>query len=165
MTMTSLALQHDIGHELHLDGDDASTLTLLTTATLGIKREILGGEAHLLGQGLIGKEVANGIVGLDVGGRIRTGALANGVLIDELHVTDGVDVALETQELARSIVDIAQTTFEGRVEDTLDETRFARARNACDYRHDVEGNLDIDASEVVHAGALDIDVAIPGSTR
>ena len=52
--VTGLTLEHEVGHELHLDGDDACALTLLTAATLGVEGEILRRESHLLGQGLFG---------------------------------------------------------------------------------------------------------------
>ena len=37
LAMTMLALKHKVGHKLHLDGDDACSLTFLTSAALGIE--------------------------------------------------------------------------------------------------------------------------------
>ena len=48
LAVTSLALQHKVGHELHLNGYHARALTLVAASSVGIKREILAGESHLL---------------------------------------------------------------------------------------------------------------------
>ena len=48
MAVTGFTLQDEVGHELHLYRDDTGSLTLLTTTTLGVEREILWREAHLL---------------------------------------------------------------------------------------------------------------------
>ena len=47
VSMTGFALQHEVGHELHLYRDDASALAFVATATVGIEREILWRKAHL----------------------------------------------------------------------------------------------------------------------
>ena len=125
--VTGFALEHEIGHELHLDGDRTSTLTLFAATSIGIEGEILRREAHLLGQRLIGKEVADGIVGLYVGGGIRACALANRILVDELHMLHGIDIAQQPQVFAWRIAHLTEMALERGVEDTLDETRLARA--------------------------------------
>ena len=37
VTMTSLALQYQVSHELHFYRDDASTLTLIAASAIGIE--------------------------------------------------------------------------------------------------------------------------------
>ena len=125
MTVTGLAFQHQIRHELHLDRDDTSALTLLTAPTLGVEGEILWGETHLLGEGLFGIEVTDGIVGLDIRGRIGACGLPDRILVDELHTVDGLDIPFEGDVFAWRVTDLAQAAFQGRVEDALDETRLA----------------------------------------
>ena len=119
--MACLALQHEVGHELHLDGDDAGTLALVAASAVGIEREVLRCEAHLLCQWLLGEEVANGVVGLDVGGRVRASALAYGVLVNELHPAQRVDVALQSAELTGSVAHITLQSLQCGVEYSLDE--------------------------------------------
>ncbi len=164
VAVTGFALQHEVGHKLHLDGDDTGTLALVAATAVGIEREILTGEAHLLGQGLVGKEVANGVVGLDIGGGVRTRGLADGILVDKLDMADGLIVALKTLIFARGIGHIAEVALESRKKDALDEGALAGAGNACDNGHDIERKADVNALEIVHAGTLDGDDTIPGAT-
>ena len=49
LAVAGFAGEREIGHKLHLDRDHARSLTLLAASALGIEREILGREAHLLG--------------------------------------------------------------------------------------------------------------------
>ena len=72
VAVTGLALQYQVGHELHLDGNGAGSLTLVAATAIGVEREILGREAHLLRQRLLGKEFAYRIVGLHIRCRIGT---------------------------------------------------------------------------------------------
>ena len=37
LAVTGFALQHEVGHELHLDGDSAGTLTLVAASAIGIE--------------------------------------------------------------------------------------------------------------------------------
>ena len=92
--MTRLAGEGEVCHKLHLDGHHASTLTLLASASVGIEGEVGWGDVHLTSQLLTGKELANGVVSLDVCSRIGAGALAYGVLVDHLHMSDVAQTAL-----------------------------------------------------------------------
>ena len=123
--MTCFTLQDEVGHKLHLHRDDTGTLTLLTTTALGVERKILGRKAHLLGQWLIGIEVTDGIVGLNVCGWIGTRGLADRVLVDELHVLHGVDIPTDAEVFTWQITYLTEMTFQGRVEDALDQTGLA----------------------------------------
>jgi hypothetical protein len=125
MTVTSLALQHQVRHKLHLDRNHASTLTLLTTAPLRVEGEILWSEAHLLGQRLFGIEITDGIVSLHIRGRIGSRGLTDRVLVNELHPFDCLDVALEGDVFTGWVTDLAQTSFQGRIKNALDQTRLA----------------------------------------
>ncbi len=50
--------------------------------------------------------------------------------------------------------------FQIAMEHFVDQTRFARARNAGDADQQAEGNLDVDIFEIVGAGAADLDRAL-----
>ena len=67
LASTSLALQLNIGHKLHTHLDDTLTLALLTSATRHIEGEGRGLDTRMLGIGLVGKELAYLVVGLDIG--------------------------------------------------------------------------------------------------
>ena len=54
VSVTSLTLKNEVGHELHLYCDKTCTLAFLTASPLSIKGEILWCESHLLGQWLCG---------------------------------------------------------------------------------------------------------------
>ena len=164
VTVTGFTLQNKVGHELHLHRDDTGTLTLLTASALCVEREILGREAHLLGQRLVGIEVTDGVVGLDVSGRIGTGGLADGILVDELHVFHGVDVTTDAEIFTRQVTDLTEMTLQGRVEDTLDKTGLPRARHASDDGHHIQRNLHVNAPQVIHPCPLDVDMTVPWPT-
>ena len=117
--MTGLTGQLQIGHELHLHGNHTRSLTLLTTTAIGIKREILGGKAHLLGQGLFGIQLTDGIVGLDIGGWITARTLSNRILINHLHMLHPPPVAFQRDIFSRLVGHFIEVPFEGRVEDAF----------------------------------------------
>ena len=66
---------------------------------------------------------------------------------------------------ARSIVRFSQTALQGRIEDALDETGLTGTRHASNYSHHVEGNLYVNAPEVVHTCSFDDDMMVPGAAR
>lgn len=92
-----------VSHKLHFDGYIARSLTFLASSSLGIEGEVLCGETHLLGKWLVGKERTDGIVCLQIGGRVAAGTLADRVLIYKLHVLDGIHIAFQRTVFARGI--------------------------------------------------------------
>ncbi len=54
-----------------------------------LKEKYCGVKPICLARWLVGKERADGIVGLQISGRIAAGTLADRVLVDKLHVLDG----------------------------------------------------------------------------
>lgn len=161
LAMAMFALKHKVGHKLHLYGDYSRTLTFLTTSTLGIKREILGGEAHLMREGLVGIEFAYGIVGLDIGGGIRACAFAYWILIDKLHVLYRLNVATYRTIFAWCITHLTDMTLEGGIENALNKTRLARTAHTRNYSHHIEREGHINALEVVHSRPLYLHLHIP----
>ena len=124
VSVTSLTFQHEVGHELHLYRDDASALALLTASTFSIEGEILWREAHLLRQGLFGIEVADGIEGFHVGGRIGAARLTDGVLVYEFHMLDGIYVTRESEVFAGGVAHLSDMTLERGIEDAFYKTRL-----------------------------------------
>ena len=157
LAVTTFALENQIGHELHLNRDDTRAFAFLASAAVGIEREVLGGETHLLGQGLVGKELADGIVSLHVRGGIGARALADGVLVDELHMADSLPVAIQRNVFARNVGHLVEMALQGRVEGAFDERRLAATADARYHRKHVERETHVDAFQVVHASSLQQD--------
>ncbi len=73
-------------------------------------------------------------------------------------------VATQSLILTGSVTHITQAAFEGRVEDALDKTRLTTAADTRDDGHHIQGDGDVDASQVVHAGTLDVYLLVPWAT-
>ena len=164
LAMAMLALKNEVGHKLHLDGDDACSLTFIAASAIGIEGEILGGEAHLMRQGLVGIEVADGIIGLDIGGGIGTGALTYRVLVNKLYMLHCLDIATKRGIFARGIAHLTDMALEGGIKDSLDKTRLARTAHSGDYCHHIERKGYINSLEIVHTRSLDLYLHIPRTT-
>ena len=95
LAMAGFAFEGDIGHELHLDRDLSFSFTFFTSSAFLIKGEIGSRIAHLLSQRLLTVKFTDLIVGPDIGHRIGTGTLADGVLVDELDIFDHVHIAFQ----------------------------------------------------------------------
>ena len=65
-------LQHQVGHELHFDGDGTFALTFLASSAFAVEAEIAGGVSHLFGQWLFGPEFSYLVVSLDISHRIAS---------------------------------------------------------------------------------------------
>ena len=72
LAVARFAFQYQVGHELHFYRYRTFALTFLATAAFGVEREVAGGEAQLLGQRLVGKELADFIVSLHIRHRIAS---------------------------------------------------------------------------------------------
>ena len=64
------ANQFNVGEKLHLHRYRAVSLANLASATWDIEGKMSGSQASLVGLGLAGIEVANGIKNFDIGNRI-----------------------------------------------------------------------------------------------
>ena len=117
----ALAREFDVGHELHADLDDSFALTLFAAAAGYVEREMRCGQVVVTGVRLVGKQLADIVVCLDVGDRIRARRLADRVLIDDLDRLDLVQIAAEPLEAAGLASRVVQDTADGRVEDVAHE--------------------------------------------
>ena len=164
-SVTGVALQYQVCHELHLYSHHSCSLALLASAALGVEREVLRRESLLLCERLVGKELADGVVGFHVCGRVRACALANRVLVYKLYVRQLVPVAFERRVVARHVSHLVEMALEGRVEYAFYQRRLARTAHAGDYGHHVQRNLHVDAAQVVHACALYVYRHVPRAAR
>ena len=162
--VASLAFQHQVGHELHLDRHGAFSLAFLAASALRVEREVCGGEAHLSGELLLRHQFAYLVVGAEISHGVAACGSADGVLVHELHFLDHVEVALQTSVLPWGLANLVKMTLEATEKDIADQCRFATAAHAGHYVHDVEGNLHIDALEVVLACGFHEDIVVPGAS-
>ena len=159
--VAGLARQRDVGHELHLDGDGALALALLAAPAGGVEREETGVIAHLLGQLLLGEQLAYLVKGLQIGRGIAARALADGPLVDEFHGLQAAQVAGDAAVAAGHLGRLVIVAGQGGVEDLAHQRRFARAAHAGNDGHHAQRELDVDVLEVVLCGAFDLDVLAP----
>ena len=165
LAMTRLTLDDKIGHKLHFDGDSALTLALLASSTFDVERKCCRREAHLLRQGLFGKEFSNLIVGLQVSGGIRTCGFANGILINKFDVLYPAHIALESSKGTWCITSFAHPTQHTTIKDVTHQSRFARTRHSCYYRHYSKREFDVDVLQVILYGATHLNVGRPWTSK
>ena len=163
LASTRLALQHKIGHKLHFHLDRSFAFAFLAAAARRIETEVGGRISHLFGQGLVGHEFANLVVGFHIGGRIRAAGLANGILVHKLHVLHRAEVAFEGCIFAGAVADLVQMAFEGAVKDVAHQGALARTTYACHHGQHIEGETHVHAFQVVGSGTADDDAAVPGA--
>ena len=158
-----LAGHDDVGHELHGYLDCALAETFGAAASVDVEGEMGVAEAVDFGQRLLGEELADVVVGLDVGHGVGAGAAAYRILVHELDRGYAVQVTAQLPERAGSGSDLVDHPVEGRVEDIAHEGGLARAADSDDGGHDIERKAHIDVLEVVLAGIADFDVLLPGA--
>ena len=86
-------------------------------------------------------------------------------MVNEINGSDGLEVAFQALKFSRTLSRFVEVLLNGRIEDVAYEGRFSRTRNACDHGEDIEGEVHIDAFEIVFARSFDGDFAIPLSAR
>ena len=163
LAVAGFAFEGDIGHELHLDRDPAFSFTFFTSPAFLIKGEIGSRIAHLLSQRLLTVKFTDLIIGPDIGHRVGTGTLSDGVLVDKLDTFDHVHIAFQAGTVnhqAGSLVQIMLDTF---VENITHERTFTRTADACYDCHHIQGELHIDPFQIVFTGTFHLDIIIPGT--
>lgn len=156
-----LAFQHEVGHELHFHRDRPFAFAFLATSAFGVEREEAGREAHLLGQRLCGEQFAYLVVGLDVGDGVAARRLADGILVHELDILYHLQVAFQSEELARTVGHFVELPFHGAIEDVAHEGGLTRSADSRDHRHDVEREAYVDSAQVVGPCAFHFDIVCP----
>ena len=166
LAVALLALQVHVGHKLHFDGYVAVALAHGAASAVGIEREVLGRIPAQLGRFLVCKQVADVVVGLEVGHRIRPRRLAHGVLVDDLDGADAPPVSGQLVKGAGSPAVFAKQFLKGGHENVPHQRGFARTADAADCGQALERNPHRDVLEVLRPGAPKLDpVAGFGSER
>src|SRR5207253_8814422 len=88
LDLEDIALDIDVGQEVHLDLDDAVALAGLAAAALDVEAEAARGVAAGLGFRQFGKPVADGGEGAGIGGRVGTRRPPDRALVDVDHLVE-----------------------------------------------------------------------------
>ena len=93
LPMTRLANQRKISHKLHFYSDNPRSFALFAAAPFGIKRKVLSSKTLLPCEWLIGKKLANMLVGFHICSRVRASTLADRILIDKFYMFDLLSIS------------------------------------------------------------------------
>src|SRR5260370_1376917 len=157
-TVALFAGELDVGEELHLDGDGTVALADVAAAAGDVEGEVAGAEAFALGVGLGGEEGADVVEGLDVGDGVGARGAADGGLVDEddfVEVVGAGEFAVEGGGICA--IGLAESLHECSVEDLMDDGGFAAAADSSDAAEEGQGDVDVDAAEVVDAGSGELE--------
>ena len=116
-----------------------------------------GDPAATLASEVRGEELADLVVGLDVGDRVRAAGAAERALVDQRHVDQPVEARPGASHSPGSTSTTPARALVGAVEDVLDQRRLARAGDAGDRDQRAEREVDVDVLQVVGAGAAHRD--------
>ena len=152
------AAQVDVGEELHLDVLEARALAGGAAAVAGVEAEGAGRVAALARARRGGEAPPDRIPGADVARRAGARGAPDGRLVHQHHVRQ-VAVAAQAPVRPRRLAAQAEAPAQGPVQHRLDERGLARARHARDAHEAVERQGDVDALEVVGAGAAHLEPA------
>src|SRR5690606_1724982 len=159
-----LAGHEDVGEEDHLDLYDALTLTCLAAAALHVEGEETRLPAALPGERLRCVQLADEVERLDVRHGIRAVRSPDRRLIHEHHVVDvsnAFQPVILTDRLAqvplRGRLAGSKLALESAVEDVVYERALARAADTRNDGERAHRELDVDALQVVLAGAGQAD--------
>ena len=143
---------------------DALSLAFRAAPTILVEREKRGGIAVHARIGLVGEQLADAVIHLQVGDGIGTRTLADGALIYVFHPADTVQVTGKLAEHAGHIAGFFQLAPEGRIEDIPHQGRFPAAAHAAYHRQHPQGELNVDILEVVLHGTFYLDGIVPPAT-
>src|SRR5690606_24162449 len=155
-----LALEVEVGEELHLDLHHAVALADLAAAAGDVERERAGPVAAHLRLVRVGEERADAVECFDVGHRVRAGRAPDRALIDQL---DAVDQLVAADRVVRADLAVhlePLEPLEAARERLVDERALARARDARHADDHPEREVHVEPLEVVLARVLDPDHAL-----
>lgn len=151
--------EFDVSEKLHFDGDGAVSVADVAAAAGDVEGEIAGRVTAPAGFGLGGEELADGVEGLDVGDGIGARRATDGGLVDEDDVIEAVGTVNGAVEVGWvAALDTAELVGDDLVEDLVYEGGLSAAGDAGDTDEDVEGDLNVEAQDVVGAGAFEANV-------
>ena len=148
------AAQVDVGEELHLHMLEARAAAGGATAVAAVEAELGGRVAALARQRRNGEQLADGVPGAHVAGRVGARRLADGRLVHEHHVAQvvGAQQALEGAGRIRGLAEVAHQRGHQHV---LDQRGLARAADAGDGDQALQRKVHVDAAQVVLARAFE----------
>ena len=109
--------------------------------------------------------MANAVVSLHIGGGIGARALADRILVDHLHMLKMLPVAFQRDVLARQLGHFVEVALHGWIEDAFHKRRLTTSADSRHHRQRVHREAHVDASQVVHAAASQLDCHIPRTSR
>src|SRR5947209_19030038 len=115
-----LADQFHVGEELHLDRHRAVALAHVAAPARHVEGEVRGVEALRLRVARLREDLADGVVGLDVGDRVRARRATDGRLVNEYNVVY-VLRARKLSERADVALPLAPLLLQAREDDIVDE--------------------------------------------
>src|SRR5579875_296729 len=167
LALADVALDVDVGQEVHFDLDDAVALAGLAAPAFDVERETARPVAARLGFGQAREPVSYWRECTRVGCRIGTRRAADRRLVDVddlVEVLDALDAVVRARLLARA----HQPARQRLVERVDHQRRFAAARDAGDAGEGAERERNLDALQVVGARAdhgKQLAVAAPALRR
>lgn len=147
-SVADLAVDIDIGEEIHLYRTHACSLAGVATASGHIEGETAGLVATHTGAGQLGKEIADVVEYADIGGRIGTRGASDGRLVDLDYLVDILDAgdALVGQ---RTLLGMIEMGVEDGMEGLVDEGALSATAHACNADEESQRNVERYALEVV----------------
>ena len=156
--LTDIALNIDIRQEIHLDHIDALAAARLTATALDVETEL----AHLIAPGLGlhrgRKHLANRIKGSGVGGGVGAGGAPDRRLVDHDHLVDRLDAA-QLPQAGREGHLHTQLVLQRRMQQLVHQGALAATAHAGDAHQPAQGDLHIEAREVVALAVHQADPA------
>ena len=146
----------NIGQKIHFDAAQAVALACFAAAALYVEAEAAGAIAAFARFGKHGEELADRCENAGVGGGVRAWRAADRRLIDLDHFVD----VLRAEKLSVSagrIHGAVELLRQGSIQDVIDESGLAGARDTGNHGQQAEGQSDVDVLEVVGVRANDLD--------
>ena len=156
LAVARIALDPDVGQEVHLDAKLAVALALFATAAGHVETEPPRLVAAKFRLGQLGEERADQVQGPRERGRIGTGRLTQGLLIDADHLVDLLDAEDGIVGAGKGLGTV-QRAGERGVEHVFHQRTLAAAAGTGDDGKRAQRDLDVDVLEVVVAGAADFE--------
>jgi hypothetical protein len=139
---------------MHVDGEHAVAAAFLTAAAGDIEAEAAGVIAAHAGGGQLGEQFADGRESAGVGGGVRAGTAADGLLIDDDYLVDAAESA-DAVVFTRLVLGGVEVPHERAAQDGVHEGGLAAAGGAGDADETAQREGDGEVAEVVLAGAVD----------
>jgi hypothetical protein len=149
-----LALHIHIRQEVHLDHVHPLATAGFAASTFDVEGKAPRLVAPGLGLDGFGKQVADDVEHPRIGGRVRPGGAANGGLVDDDHLIQGLQPLDFVQVFGKGHL-AAEVVLQGWVQQLIHQGRFARARHPGNAHQLTQGNVHIQVFQVVAVGIFE----------